>query len=131
MYVRCTDDKAGIDSARRSIRADDIGFRDDGYRKDLLFRAGPLTDRKVVDVISRRFVPVCATYHLATEGQGQVSQTWREHSVGKSVRLTRDSEIGASEAGSLSVDVEKKASVGTWYQICTAPAAKTLSHPGV
>jgi hypothetical protein len=64
LYVRCTDDEKGLASARSSIEAADIPVREDGYAKDLLFRAGPLSSPEVRDLIARRTVPACATYEL-------------------------------------------------------------------
>lgn len=65
LYVRCTDDEKGLASAAASIEAAEIPVREDGYSKDLLFRAGPLSSPEVRDLIARRTVPVCATYELS------------------------------------------------------------------
>jgi hypothetical protein len=80
LYVRCTDDVAGLDSARESIRADRISWNDDGFRKDLLFRAGPLSDRAVAEAISRRFIAVCVTYHFDSHGKGRGGVDWTTES---------------------------------------------------
>jgi hypothetical protein len=70
VYVRCTDDDAGLESARTSLEAARIPLVEDGYAKDLLFRAGPLSDRDVGDLIAKSFVPVCLTYVLKHAPQG-------------------------------------------------------------
>ncbi len=70
LYVRCTDDGKGYASALESIRAPDITWRDNGFKKDLLFRVGPLSYREMEELIERRFVPLCLTYKLSSHGQG-------------------------------------------------------------
>jgi len=70
VYVRCVDDDEGYAAARTSLRAESIPARDDGLKKDVLFRAGPLSDPAVSDLIRSRFVPLLLTYDLGTHGVG-------------------------------------------------------------
>ncbi|MFI5403114.1 MAG: tol-pal system YbgF family protein, partial [Planctomycetota bacterium] len=70
LYVRCVDDADGYASARTTLRAEKIGSNDDGLKKDVLFRAGPLSDPDVGELIRRRFVPLLLTYHLGVHGVG-------------------------------------------------------------
>ena len=58
LYVRCVDEEENIESAQSSLRAEKISSFDDGLKKDLLFRTGPLSDPAVSELIRRRYVPV-------------------------------------------------------------------------
>jgi hypothetical protein len=64
LYVRCTDDEAHLADARTSIEARSIALLEDGYAKDLVFRASVLASPDVRELIARRTVPACATYLL-------------------------------------------------------------------
>ncbi len=68
LYVRCVDDDEGYAAAKTSLRAESIPSRDDGLKKDVLFRAGPLSDPSVSDLVRSRFVPLLLTYDLGTHG---------------------------------------------------------------
>jgi len=70
VYVRCIDDDAQLEAAQRSLAAETVGFIDDGLRKDVLFRAGPLSDPDVAELVRRRFVPLLLTYDLSKHGMG-------------------------------------------------------------
>ncbi|MCC7010962.1 MAG: tetratricopeptide repeat protein [Planctomycetes bacterium] len=65
LYVRCTDDTEHLQDARTTLEAKSIRLQEDGYAKDLVFRAGPLSSPEVRDLIARRTIPVCATYVLS------------------------------------------------------------------
>ncbi|MCA9323049.1 MAG: tetratricopeptide repeat protein, partial [Planctomycetes bacterium] len=116
VYVRCTDDRGGLPSAFRDIRAEGIAFGDDGYAKDLLFRAGALTDRAVSAMITRRFVPLCLTYHLGTQGQGQALDGWRASSSSGRSKATVDRGVGAAAPGSLMIEQSGRGEGDTWRQ---------------
>jgi len=64
VYVRCTDDKDHLDEARSTLEAKSIAIREDGYAKDLMFRAGPLSCPEIADLVARRTIPLCVTYNL-------------------------------------------------------------------
>jgi hypothetical protein len=64
LYVRCTDEEKSFGDAETSIEAAGIPIQEDGYAKDLLFRAGPLSTPEIRDLVARRTVPVCVTYNL-------------------------------------------------------------------
>lgn len=70
VYVRSIDHPDGLSSARTSITADRVPLSDDGLRKDLLMRAGPLSDPDVRALVQERFVPVVVTYELLRHGRG-------------------------------------------------------------
>ncbi|HEX5138373.1 MAG TPA: hypothetical protein VFY93_15460 [Planctomycetota bacterium] len=70
LYVRCVDDDDGYVAARTSLRAESIPARDDGLKKDVLFRAGPLSDPDVAALITGHTVPLLLTYDLGTHGVG-------------------------------------------------------------
>jgi hypothetical protein len=70
VYVRCIDDDAQLAAAQKSLAAETVNFIDDGLRKDLLFRAGPLSDPDVVELVKRRFEPLLLTYDLSSHGMG-------------------------------------------------------------
>lgn len=101
VYVRCVNDRRGYDSARRSLAAADVPLHDDGYRKDLLFRACVLADRDVQTLLTDEFVPICMTYHFETHGRGKQNTDWTF--AGKSGRegFTIDATEGDSAKGSL------------------------------
>jgi hypothetical protein len=68
VYVRCIDAERALASAATTLAAAEVPFLDDGFRKDLLMRAGPLSDPEVQALITTRFIPVVATYVLARHG---------------------------------------------------------------
>jgi hypothetical protein len=70
LYVRCIDDDAQLAAAQQELAAASVGFIDDGLRKDVLMRAGPLSDADVVELVKRRFVPLLLTYDLSKHGMG-------------------------------------------------------------
>lgn len=65
VYVRCLDGYESFAHAQRSIALPELGLADDGYAKDVLFRAGVLSDARVAALIERRFRLACSTYVLA------------------------------------------------------------------
>lgn len=73
VYVRCIDARddqdATLAAAQRELAAPGTPFGDDGFRKDLLMRAGPLSDADVVELVRTRYVPLLVTYHLGAHGQ--------------------------------------------------------------
>ena len=102
-YVRCTDHDAGLESARTSLEAAQIPLLEDGYAKDLLFRAGPLSDRDVGDLIAQSFVPVCLTYVLKQAPQGTSSPPgWG--TTGGAVSYRVDPASGDAAPGSLVIE---------------------------
>jgi len=70
LYVRCIDDDEKLAAAQRSLAAATVDFIDDGLRKDVLMRAGPLSDPDVIELVRRRFVPLLLTYDLSKHGMG-------------------------------------------------------------
>lgn len=70
VYVRCIDDDAQLAAAQRDLAMAGVGFHDDGLRKDVLFRAGPLSDPEVAALVATRFVPLVVTYDLSKHGMG-------------------------------------------------------------
>jgi len=70
VYVRSIDADQALGDAQLSLAADSVPFTDDGYRKDVLMRAGPLSDPDVAELIMRRFVPLILTYDLSQHGMG-------------------------------------------------------------
>ena len=122
VYVRCTDDRDGIGSARRGIEAETINFQDDGYKKDLLFRAGPLSDPDVAALVSRRFVPTCATYLLSSEGRGKTEKDWTPWGL-RDAKAEHDRETGRTDPGALAIRVPSGNTWGYWMQILNGPAA--------
>jgi hypothetical protein len=70
VYVRNIDADASLADAEASLAADSVPFTDDGYKKDVLMRAGPLSDPEVAELIRRRFVPLVLTYDLSLHGMG-------------------------------------------------------------
>ncbi len=70
VYVRCIDQDAALSDAQSTLEASSVEIRDDGLCKDLLMRAGPLSDPDVIALIQRRFIPLMMTYDLSSHGQG-------------------------------------------------------------
>lgn len=68
-YVRCIDEDDALASGL-ALDLDGVRLLDDGLRKDLLMRAGPLSDPEVGALIERRFVPLILTYDLSRHGMG-------------------------------------------------------------
>ncbi len=102
VYVRCVNSGKGYESAQRSIAAKEVPLHDDGYRKDLLFRACVLADRTVQALINDDFVPVCMTYHFETHGRGKGNVHWSSAPgmVGGD-GFVIDPDVGAVAKGSL------------------------------
>lgn len=101
VYVRCVNDRRAFDSARRSIAAGDIPMHDDGYRKDLLFRACVLADRNIQSLLTEAFVPVCMTYHFETHGRGKKNADWAFAGKSNGDGFTIDATVGDAAKGSL------------------------------
>jgi hypothetical protein len=125
VYVRCTDQADGLASARATIEAEAIALREDGYAKDLLFRAGPLSSPEVRDLIARRTVPLCVTYVLSEStyaGDGPAG--WSHTPGAESVRFSLDAEEGGARAGALRIDNTNAADRDphNWRQSVPAPS---------
>ena len=73
VYIRCIDDEKAWPSAQKTLAAEDVRWTDDGLRKDVLMRAGPLSDPDVQALISKRFVPLVLTYVLSLHGNSTLS----------------------------------------------------------
>jgi len=99
LYVRSVDDRDQLANAQTTLRADKIQSYDDGLRKDVLFRAGPLSDPDVTELIRRHFVPLLLTYHFGTHGNtGASLGPWLASGTGKAEIVDDD---GAKENGAL------------------------------
>jgi tetratricopeptide (TPR) repeat protein len=125
VYVRCTDAKAGLESARSSIEAPQIPLSDDGYAKDLLFRAGPLSSPEVRDLVARRTVPLCVTYVLGDNTYGGAAPPgWDHTTIPGNVTFTVDHEQGGEKRGSLRIDCPDPSSkvAHCWFQLFVAPS---------
>jgi hypothetical protein len=130
VYVRCTDAKAGLASARSSIEAADIPLLDDGYAKDLLFRAGPMSCPEVRDLIARRTVPLCATYVLGDNTYGGDSPPgWGHTALPGDVSFAVDHDLGGAKKGALRIDGRDAASKSAhnWFQSIAAPSVLPAS----
>lgn len=101
VYVRCVNNRNGYESAQQSIAAMDVPLRDDGYRKDLLFRACVLADRGVQSLVNDNFVPACLTYHFETHGRGKNTLDWVFPGKSGGDDFTIDPNVGAAARGSL------------------------------
>ena len=117
VYVRCTDDKDNLESARTTIPAEAIRLQEDGYAKDLLFRAGPLSDRHVRALIQRRFVPACSTYLLSAHPQGIAGSPPAWGNTGGS-RFSVSTTEGNAAPGSLHIECDDPDSKTphNWFQ---------------
>jgi hypothetical protein len=124
IYVRCTDSKGGVPSARKSIEAADIPMQDDGYVKDLLFRAGPLSNPDIRDLIARRTVALCATYLLSESTRPSDLPPYWEHSAPvEGVRFSVDKREGSTKPGSLCIESSGQDVKATheWFQAIALP----------
>jgi hypothetical protein len=128
VYVRCTDDRDGLASAQKTLRAEAIPYLDDGLRKDVLFRAGPLSDPFIADMVNRRFVPLMVTYLFSVHGTGRGSLMAWSTTAGSTDRkkFEADSRLGAKDPGSLRIeklDATDK-SPDNWFQNVKFEAGK-------
>lgn len=104
VYLRCTDDLVGLASMQATLEGRDASLMDDGYAKDLLFRAGPLSVPEVGALIFEHFVPVCLTYDLdASVDSADTPPAWRAYGYGGG-RLWASPEDGNSTSGYLAID---------------------------
>ena len=117
VYVRCVNNRNGYESARRSIAATDVPLLDDGYRKDLLFRACVLADRGVQSLVNDNFVPACLTYHFETHGRGKKTLDWVFAGKSGGDDFTIDPNVGAAAPGSL-----RLSRIGSFLQPVVRPA---------
>lgn len=103
VYLRCHDRpwKKAVDVA--SVEAPGIPFSDDGYKKDVLFRAGPLSDPSVAYLASHGFIPACVTYRLAGLGDGRMRWTWTPFAR-TGLQCWLDADVGSAAPGSLRVE---------------------------
>lgn len=130
VYVRCTDAKDGLASARSSIEAAEIPLSDDGYAKDLLFRAGPLSSPEVRDLVARRTVPMCATYVLGEATYGADSPAgWGHTAMPGAVSFTLDRDQGKSTKGALRIECRDASSKAAhnWFQSVEAPSSRPMN----
>ncbi len=103
-YVRCTDDREHFESMRTSIRAEDVRFQEDGHAKDVLFRAGPLSEPEVRGLICRRFVPVCLSYILGDNTYGaDLPPDWETTGERDGLLFEGSALEGHARPGSLSI----------------------------
>jgi len=131
IYVRCTDSREGLASAQKTLRAEGIPGTDDGLRKDVLFRAGPLSDPSVAEMVNRRFVPLLVTYLFSVHGTGRGSLMAWSTTAGSTdtKKFEADAKVGAKEPGSLKIsktDATDK-SPDNWYQTVEIPPGKYKS----
>lgn len=128
VYVRCTDSREGLASAQKTLRAEEVPWRDDGLRKDILFRAGPLSDPDVAELIRRRFVPLMVTYLFAVHGTGRGSLMAWSTTAGSTdtKKFEVDAKRGAKEPGSLWISKTdaKDRSPDNWFQHLELPPGK-------
>ncbi|HEX6884957.1 MAG TPA: hypothetical protein VF530_16395 [Planctomycetota bacterium] len=125
VYVRCTDDAEGLESARRSIEAVDLPLAEDGYAKDLLFRAAVLAAPEIADLVARRTVPLCVTYELASaRGDPDLPAGWNHTPGAAGVAFRVDGAVGAAQPGSLRIDgaASGEPTPHNWRQVAQAPA---------
>ncbi len=102
-YVRCTDDREHFEALQGSIRADSVSFQDDGYAKDVLFRAGPLSEPEIRSLVERRFVPLALAYILGDHTYGQdLPPHWGTTGEREGLLFTGSAE-GHARSGSLSI----------------------------
>jgi len=132
VYVRCTDSRDGLASAQKTLRAEDVEYNDDGLRKDVLFRAGPLSDPDIAALVNRRFVPLLVTYLFAVHGTGRGSlMAWSASAAATDKRKFEvDAKLGAKEPGSLWIQKTdaKDRSPNNWFQNVKLPPG---GHPSL
>jgi hypothetical protein len=129
LYVRCVDDSDALASAQTTLRAEAVAWTDDGLKKDVLFRVGPLSDPAVADVIARRYVPLLLTYHLGTHGNtGGDLSPWSHTAGGPAATLAMDREEGAKQKGALFIrnTDATQGRLHQWMQTVEAPPAGTM-----
>ena len=119
VYVRCVhtlDQLAFPDS----IAAPLVGLRDAGYAKDLMFRAGVLSDPRVAARIRENFVPLCLTYHFHSHGKGKGNAVWTRLGTLDESQAAIDPASGAAVPGSL-----RLSSPGSFLQSMVRPPVDT------
>ena len=130
LYVRCTDDTDHLRSAETTVEAAELRLTDDGYAKDLVFRAGVLSEPAIHALISRRFVPVIETYvlHKATHGAGSLVAPWTVGGTDRDAAFVVDDD-GDRADGALGVRVEgaSAGAITMWSQ--SVPLADDVSLP--
>jgi tetratricopeptide (TPR) repeat protein len=128
VYVRCTDNREGLASAQKTLRAEDVFHIDDGLRKDILFRAGPLSDPDIAAMVNRRFVPLLVTYLFRVHGTGRGSlMAWSTTSGSTDTKKYEvDAKLGAKEPGSLKIEKTDATDSGAdnWFQTLQLPAGQ-------
>lgn len=116
LYVRNVEWTAEFFAARDSLAAPSVPWDSDGLRKDVLFRAGPLSDPCISSLIQRRFVPVCVTYDFSSHGAGMIEcAEWRRGSEG-SAEYRVDHKIGRDGSGSLCIQGKPGGGLGYFVQ---------------
>ncbi|MGI9516892.1 MAG: hypothetical protein ACR2NP_07610 [Pirellulaceae bacterium] len=76
VYVRSVEARdEGLVSAQSSLQASGVWAMDDGFQKDVMFRAGPLSEPHVSALIQRRFVPVILTYQFPRDRKSEIVPT--------------------------------------------------------
>jgi tetratricopeptide (TPR) repeat protein len=120
VYVRCTDDRDGLASAQKTLRAEGVPSTDDGLRKDVLFRAGPLSDPDIAALANRQFVPLLVTYLFSVHGTGRGSlMAWSTTAAStEKKKFEADIKVGAGEPGSLKISKTDATDRGpdNWFQ---------------
>jgi tetratricopeptide (TPR) repeat protein len=120
VYVRCTDDRDGLASAQKTLRAEGVPSTDDGLRKDVLFRAGPLSDPDIAELANRQFVPLLVTYLFSVHGTGRGSlMAWSTTAAStEKKKFEADIKVGAGEPGSLKISKTDATDRGpdNWFQ---------------
>lgn len=121
VYLRSTDDWAGLASMQTTLEGRDTSLMDNGYAKDLLFRAGPLSEPEVSALLTERFVPVCLTYHLGASSSSTDTPPGWSVSGMEGARLWASANEGGRAPGCLAIEIAEPADprqfiAATWIQ---------------
>lgn len=117
LYVRCTDAKGGVEALGEALDAPAISMGEDGFAKDVLFRAGPLSTPRIADFIGEHFVPAIACYDLGgSAGRSLSPPGWMASGDLKDAKLVALEGFGAASPGCLSIDAKVKGNLRMWGQ---------------